>query len=106
MPDDSDRGSFPIRPAPRDGNVEARPLRRRPSDEDAGLPNPDDVKRLNDPAVRRCRNCKKEIYEDTDICYHCGEAQMAGSGRPRLWVVIVIIIMIVAFLWSSIRGFF
>ncbi len=107
MEQDSGPLKFPPRKAPRSGEVESRSLRRREMEDDADMPNPADVRRLNDNVTRRCPNCKKEIFDDAEVCYHCGDAVVTGSSRGQSpWVVVVIALIIVAFLFSYVWRFF
>ncbi|MBX9738108.1 MAG: hypothetical protein K2X32_14395 [Phycisphaerales bacterium] len=98
---------FPPRKAPKTGEVVSAGLQRRGPDDDADMPNPADVQRLNDNVTKRCSSCKKEIYDDAEVCYHCGDAVVSGSARgPRPWVVVVIVVVIAAFLFSFIGRLF
>lgn len=81
----------------------AHPLRRH-VEEDDGLPNPEDVKRLSEPATKRCPHCKKEVYEDTDICYHCGLAISGSRSNQSTIVIVVVILVVFAMIWTTLRG--
>jgi len=108
MDQDSGPLKFPPRPAPRSGDVESRGLRRRAEeDEDEGMPNPADVKRLNENVTRRCPSCKKEIYDDAEVCYHCGDAVVASRSRGQSpWVIIVVAAVILGFMISYVWRLF
>ncbi len=51
-----------------------------------------------------CPNCRREIYDQTDYCPHCGAAiVLKAASRPRaLWIVLVLALA-GAFAWLALR---
>lgn len=84
--------------------VPGRPRLRRPPDEN---PSADDIERFGD-VTRTCPECKKEVFDDAAVCYHCGHAferTAPGSSRGPMWIIITILVLIAAFVittfWSA-----
>ncbi len=47
----------------------------------------------------KCQQCGKLIFDDADVCPYCGTFQLRGARRNRrLWLVVVAIIVLLAFL--------
>jgi hypothetical protein len=48
-----------------------------------------------------CPHCRREIYDDSERCPHCGEylggSDEPGTGKP-LWVVVTVIVVLAAIL--------
>lgn len=107
--DDNESGRRPLpRPlklAAKDGDVvPGRPRLRHPPDEN---PSEDDIQKFGD-VTRTCPECKKEVFDDAAVCYHCGyafERTTPGSSRAPVWIIITILVVIAAFvattLWSA-----
>lgn len=82
-----------------EGEVVGRLPQRRPEPEehDEG-PSADDLERFGG-VTHTCPNCGKEVFDDAETCYHCGEAMMARrSGGPPLWVAVTSVVLLVAFM--------
>lgn len=107
MPDDRDRRA--IRRAPASGDVvPARPRRQRPDDELDEGPLQEDIERFDNP-TRVCPECKKDVFDDSAVCYHCGHAfenTAAGSTKPKPWVLVVVVLLILAFVLAALSGLF
>lgn len=102
------------------GRGDRRSLRRAPAtgdvvrgrghqDHDDDGPLEQDIERFGGE-TKTCPECKKEVYDDTAVCYHCGwafEGEAAdGPAKPKLSVIIVVGLIIAAFLFWLLRGFF
>jgi len=74
--------------------------RTRPQPERDDGPSPDDLERFGD-VTRTCPECGKQVYDDAAVCYHCAHAFERESGArrgPTVFVVVVVMLLIVAFL--------
>jgi uncharacterized protein (DUF983 family) len=89
-----------LRKAPTSGEVVSSRPRARPEPEEVDEgPSEHDLERFAG-VTRTCPNCKKEVFDDAELCYHCGEALDDGrntSGPPR-WVLITALLVVLAFL--------
>lgn len=100
------RSGGPIRRAPQTGEVvPARPRRRPDPDELDENPSHEDIERFGDP-TRRCPECRKDVYDDVAICYHCGHAfsdhQLgSGKGRRNTVVIVVVVVLLAAFVLGA-----
>jgi hypothetical protein len=116
MPDDRDESEqqeqkrrLRIVPAPREGEVISRkpaPRRRDEDEIDDDGPSRSDIERFNN-VTTRCPECRKEVYDDVEICYHCGHAMSRAPKGAPLWLIItvvaVLLAMIIAFIpWRAI----
>ena len=83
-------------------------MNRRPRDEneiDEG-PQQADIERFSH-VTKSCPACKKDVFDDTAICYHCGHAferTTAGSGKTPLWVIATIGVLVLVFVLGAISG--
>ncbi|HVU62843.1 MAG TPA: hypothetical protein VHC70_02610 [Phycisphaerales bacterium] len=97
----------PLRIAPRSGDVvPSRPRPKRSQREIDELPSEEDMERFADP-TRTCPECKKEVFDDAAVCYHCGHAferTAAGTTRSPKWVIATVVLIIAAFLFFVFRG--
>ncbi|MGD9690974.1 MAG: zinc ribbon domain-containing protein [Phycisphaerales bacterium] len=62
-------------------------------------PSEADIARFGD-VTRSCPACKKEIYDDAELCYHCGaaiEGAARSSGGMPSWVIITSGVILAAF---------
>jgi hypothetical protein len=86
-------GGGGIRRPPPTGEV--MPGRHRPvkPELDEG-PSLDDIERFRHATVK-CPHCKKEVFDDVDICYHCNMAIVKQQTSPKPWVVITAIVLLV-----------
>lgn len=95
-PDDNPRNRKAIRRAPASGEVvpsRARPPERE-FDED---PSEDDIARLDSP-VRTCPECRKEVFDDAEVCYHCGHAFSREPRGPSGVQIAVVAVLVLSFL--------
>ncbi len=110
---EDDGGGGPLRPAPLEGEVvgRVRPVRRagggaggRHAEMDEG-PTPRDVERFSG-VTRTCPSCRKEVFDDADLCYHCGYALDAPEERtgPPLWVYVAGGLALIALLYPLLAG--
>lgn len=79
--------------------VNARRPARRDSDDDDGVdsgPSQADIERFSNVS-RLCPSCRKEVFDDVDICYHCGEAISRQPKGPPLWALWTTLIVVVVF---------
>jgi len=113
-PDPSARGQRhtprDLRRAPASGEVVGRASRpgSYDDDDDEG-PSAADIERFS-RETRDCPECRKEVFDDTAICYHCGHAferQTAGApGKAKTWVVATVIVLVVIFVLAAVGGVF
>jgi hypothetical protein len=83
-PDDPRRA---IRRAPASGDVvPARP--RPPAREVDDDPSEEDLARL-DSETRTCPACGRDVFDDAEICYHCGHHFLPGE-RAIPWLQIMV----------------
>ena len=106
--DDSNRPqSRAIKPSGRSGDVvPSRPRRRAEDDELDELPSAADIERFSN-VTRTCPECKKEVFDDAAVCYHCGyafERTTAGSSKSKPWVIVVVVLLVLAFALFALRG--
>ncbi len=66
-----------------------RPVRRE-IDED---PSEEDIAKLDSP-TRTCPKCGREVYDDADVCYHCGHAFSPGE-RATPWLQIMVAVLVI-----------
>jgi len=63
-------------------------------------PSQEDIERFSG-VTRTCPACKKEIFDDAELCYHCGaavEGTAAGTGKMPVWVMITGSVALLGFL--------
>lgn len=90
-----------LRRAPLSGEVVSRP-RTRPVREVDDDPSPDDVERFNN-VTQTCPHCGKEVFDDVDVCYHCGLAIGSGVGRKApLWILVVVVVLVAGFVLARV----
>jgi predicted nucleic acid-binding Zn ribbon protein len=78
------------------------------ADLDPEGPSPEDLERfsrddaLGHSGTIKCQQCREAIYDDADVCPYCGTFQLHGARRTRrsLWMVVVAIIVLMAFLFG------
>ena len=60
-------------------------------DEDRDLPQASDVEAGDADSVDTvvCPGCKRQVYEDADLCPHCGQFLLRDSSSRKPWWVIV-----------------
>lgn len=61
-------------------------------------PSQADLEKLNS-ATRTCPECGKEVFGDSEVCYHCGHAflEPARRGAPT-WAVVTAALVVAAVL--------
>jgi hypothetical protein len=110
-PDPAGRGDRrEIRRAPISGEVVAgRGQRRAETDDDHEGPSAADLERFGD-VTRRCPECRKDVYDESAVCYHCGHAfRSTTAGSPTksgLWVVLTVVVLVVLLLMGALGGVF
>ncbi|MBA4120391.1 MAG: hypothetical protein C0513_06805 [Isosphaera sp.] len=109
-PDDDDpaRGHRPgrsgalRRAAPAGEIVPTRP-RPEPDDELDEGPSQADLERFSG-VTRACPSCRREVYDDADVCYHCGEAMNAPrQRRVPVWAIIAAAMALIGLLLLTLR---
>ena len=55
--------------------------------EDHEDPSQEDIERFSN-VTRTCAHCRKEVYDDADVCYHCGEVLASEAKAPPVWVIV------------------
>lgn len=45
-----------------------------------------------------CPECGSEVYEEIELCPHCGHAFEEPAGTPGRWVALVALVVVIAFL--------
>lgn len=100
--DDKHKG---LRIGPRQGDVvPSRPRQARDEEFDEG-PSQEDIERFGDQ-TRTCPECRKEVFDDSAVCYHCGHAfenTTAGSGKGKVWIIAVATLIVIGFLIGALR---
>lgn len=108
-PGDPQNPRRPLRIAPRTGEVvQSRKRPQRTKEELDELPSEEDIERFGDQ-TRTCPECKKEVFDDAAVCYHCGHAferTTAGSTRSPKWVIATVVVILAAFALFLLRGLF
>lgn len=76
-------------------------------DEFDDLPSEEDIARFGD-VTQTCPECGKEVFDDTEICYHCGHAlsTAAGSAKSGKWVVATVVVIVAAFVLVAVLRVF
>lgn len=109
MPSPDDKPRRPLRIAPSTGDVvPPRPRPRREPQEVDENPSEEDLARFGD-VTRTCPECRKEVFDDAAICYHCGHAferTTAGSTASPRWIIITVIVLVLAFAIAALSGLF
>lgn len=93
---DPTRGA--IRRPPRSGEVVRRgEAQRNPATmhHDEG-PSEADLEQFGD-ATRKCPECGREVYDEAELCPHCGHAFSGEPKGPPVWVVVTAGLVIGAF---------
>lgn len=101
--DDKQRG---LRIGPRQGDVvPSRPRRAANTGELDEGPSQEDIERFGDQ-TRVCPECRKDVFDDSAVCYHCGyafERTSAGSGKSKAWVIAVAVLILITFIAGALR---
>jgi len=61
-------------------------------------PSAEDLDRFGDE-FKTCPACKKRIYDQVEICPHCGQAQTDQPHGAGLWIIAAAILVILGLLW-------
>lgn len=92
------------REPPRSGDVVAPGQHRtRPQPERDDGPSADDLERFGD-VTRICPDCKKDVFDDAAVCYHCGyafERKDERKGPGMFTIVVVALLLLTALLWGA-----
>lgn len=90
-------GGGGLRRAGATGDVVSRRRGGAPEPIDEG-PSQADLDRLNG-ATQTCPECGKEVFADSELCYHCGAA-FAERPAPRtpMWAVVTAGVLLAAFI--------
>ena len=95
-----------LRRTPSTGDVvEKHPDRPDAEEPDEG-PLPQDLERFSG-VTKRCPECRKDVFDDSAVCYHCGHAferTASGSGRTPLWIAATVVALFVAFFLAHAIG--
>lgn len=77
--------------------------RREQMELDEG-PTPEDIERFSD-VTRTCPGCKKEVFDDAEVCYHCGHVfgRADAKGLP-VWAVVTVCAVLGGFMWMLLGG--
>lgn len=101
-------GERGIRRAPAAGDVvQSRRVQREDDDEFDEGPQQADIERFSH-VTRNCPACKKDVFDDSAVCYHCGHAfekTTAGSTKTPLWVIVTVMAVVVAMIFAVLSGF-
>lgn len=67
-------------------------------DEDDLGPSRADLERFSG-VTRPCPACRREVYDDAEVCYHCGELMSGrGQNRPPVWAILAAALALLGFL--------
>ncbi len=62
-------------------------------------PSQEDIQRFGD-VTRTCPACRKEVFDDAELCYHCGNAiegaSQGSAGVPK-WVIVTAGLLLTTF---------
>lgn len=95
--------SHSIRKAPTSGEVVDRNVLAPHDPHDEG-PSAADIERFSN-VTRRCPACNKEVFDDAEICYHCGEAMNARERDKHAdWRAVVVIVLVMVLLMGVVFG--
>lgn len=81
--------------------------RRRPLNDDLDEhPSEEDIARFSD-VTRTCPECKKDVFDDSAVCYHCGHAferTTEGTTKAPSWVLVATGLLLGAFVLGALTG--
>jgi len=66
------------------------------------FPDESDMDDSDDPELVPCPYCRKMIYEDAELCHHCGQFIVDEDARARIpyWIIaMVLILILMAVVW-------
>jgi hypothetical protein len=62
--------------------------------EDHEAPSQEDIERFGG-ATRTCPECREEVYDDAEVCYHCGHAFSASADAPLpRWAIVAAVLVV------------
>lgn len=70
--------------------------------EDHELPSEEDLARFSD-VTRTCPHCKEDVFDDAELCYHCGEALVQAERPLPIWVVAAGLLVVAGMLMMILR---
>jgi uncharacterized protein (DUF983 family) len=66
--------------------------------EDHEAPSEEDLERFSG-VTRMCPECREEVYDDAEVCYHCGHVFSATDDKPLpKWAVVTAAVSVVGLL--------
>ena len=75
--------------------------------DDRELPDPSDMDQdENFELLSRCPNCKKMIFEDSEVCPICGHYLNREEDSPQrfpIWVIVVVVVVLATMVLLSMR---
>lgn len=93
-----------IRRAPASGEVVPAPQRPEPEELDEG-PSAEDIARLDNP-TRVCPSCGKDVFDDSEVCYHCGHHFSARDKTTNWKHLVVAAAIILVFIGLAVARLF
>ncbi len=81
-----------------------RRIPRDPDEDDLG-PLPQDLERFGDDA-QECPSCGRQVFADTEVCYHCGRPMRRADRAPPPWVLITAGVVIAALVLAFVLRMF
>jgi len=67
--------------------------------EDPEWPDESDMHEDDDSVeMEQCPSCRKPVYEQSNVCPHCGSyiSQADGSNRKPLWIMVAVVVCLAA----------
>jgi uncharacterized protein (DUF983 family) len=92
----------PIRKAPTSGEVVSRNKLARRDDDDG--PSARDLEQFGD-VTRTCPSCNKEVFDDAEVCYHCGHAMDRKADAKHSDFKSIVVILVIVGLLIGLIGF-
>lgn len=65
-------------------------------------PSAEDLDRFGDEFIT-CPACRRPIYDQAELCPHCGHAIMQTQAPLKLWVILVAAVVLAAFVFFLVR---
>lgn len=70
--------------------------------EDHEAPSQEDIERFSS-VTRTCPHCKEDVYDDAELCYHCGEALVQADKPLPIWVAAAAVLVLLGMLLMILR---